>query len=293
MPIRVVPLVDPDRSATSHRLVWLGVGVDGSPVGTAFLRVFTRAGQEHLAELDLRVHPAERRAGVGSALLDAAVAAARADGRRTVIAQPDPGSAGEEFLPARGFRKVLALTHTRLPLAAADTAALTALVERPHPGYRLTSWSGTVPDELLDTFTASRRAMDDMPLEDADYGRQVWDAARVKAAARAVEDRGDVLHTVAAVAESDGSIAGFTELVVPGAGTGDGQHYGTAVLPLHRGHGLGRWMKAESIRQAREQHPELDGLLTDTADSNRPMRSINDALGYVPTHTSLEFQLDL
>ncbi|KIF70171.1 acetyltransferase, partial [Streptomyces sp. AcH 505] len=104
MPIRVVPLVDPDRSATSHRLVWLAVGVDGSPVGTAFLRVFTRAGQEHLAELDLRVHPAERRAGVGSALLDAAVAAARADGRRTVIAQPDPGSAGEEFLPARGFR---------------------------------------------------------------------------------------------------------------------------------------------------------------------------------------------
>lgn len=293
MPIRVVPLTDPDRSATSRRLVWLASGGDGSPVGAAFLRLFSRAGQEHFAELDLRVHPAERRAGVGSVLLDAAVAATREHGRRTVVVRTDAGSAGELFLPARGFREVLALTHTRLALAAADTGALAALVERPHPGYRLTSWYGTVPDGLLDTFTASRRAMDDMPLGEADYGRQVWDADRVRGAARAVEGRGDLLHTVAAVAESDGSIAGFTELVVPGAGTGDGQHYGTAVLPTHRGHGLGRWMKAESIRLAREQHPGLEGLLTDTADSNRPMRSINDALGYVPTHTSLEFQLDV
>jgi hypothetical protein len=43
----------------------------------------------------------------------------------------------------------------------------------------------------------------------------------------------------------------------------------------------------------RESYPELGGLLTDTADSNAPMRGINDALGYVPTHTTYEYQLDL
>ncbi|MFC5032288.1 hypothetical protein ACQFX6_35580 [Streptomyces sp. DSM 41987] len=55
-------------------------------------------------------------------------------------------------------RKVLALTYARLPLERADLAALT---ERPHPGCRLVSWAGTVPDDLAGTFAASRRAMDD------------------------------------------------------------------------------------------------------------------------------------
>jgi hypothetical protein len=52
-------------------------------------------------------------------------------------------------------------------------------------------------------------------------------------------------------------------------------------------------MKAESIRLARRTYPELGGLLTDTADSNAPMLSINDALGYLPTHRAVEYQLDL
>ncbi|MGA4990314.1 GNAT family N-acetyltransferase [Nonomuraea bangladeshensis] len=80
---------------------------------------------------------------------------------------------------------------------------------------------------------------------------------------------------------------------MPGDGRGDAQHYGTGVLPEHRGHGLARWMKAEAIRQARERYPDLEGLLTDTADSNRHMCAVNDALGYLPTHRMLTLQLDL
>ncbi|GGV94946.1 hypothetical protein GCM10015535_61320 [Streptomyces gelaticus] len=161
------------------------------------------------------------------------------------------------------------------------------------PGYRLTSWEGTVPDELAPTFAASRRAMDDMPMDDTDFGTVTWDVDRVRSAAAAVAARGDLLHTVAAVDESDATIVGFTELVVPGDGKGDAQHYGTGVLPEHRGHGLGRWMKARSILRARESHPGLEGLLTDTADSNTHMRRINDEFGYEPTHKSVEYQLDL
>ncbi len=183
--------------------------------------------------------------------------------------------------------------YSRLPLAGTDMTALSALIAQPHPGYRLESWHGTVPDHLAESFVASRHAMDDMPMGATDFGTVAWDLDRVRAAAAAVEKRGDLLHTVVAVDVSDGSIAGFTELVVPGAGTGDGQHYGTGVLPRHRGHGLGRWMKAASVHQARERHPHLGGLLTDTADSNPYMRQINDALGYVPTHAAFEYQLDL
>lgn len=293
MPIHLTALTDPDRGANDYRLAWLASDEAGVPVGSAFLRVFTRAGQDHLAELEIHVHPAERRKGTGSRLLDTAARAAREHGRRCVVAQTEADSPGDLFLRARDLRKVLTLTYTRLPLATVDTALLTAAVGKPHPGYRLESWDGTVPDALAQTFAASRRAMDDMPMDDTDYGTVTWDVDRVRAAAQAIAQRGDVLHTVAAVDESDGSIAGFTELVVPGDGRGDGQHYGTGVLPEHRGHGLARWMKAASILRARERHPALGGLLADTADSNTYMRSINDAFGYEPTHRSLEYQLDL
>lgn len=293
LPIRITALTDPDRGDNDYRLAWLASDDTGVPVGSAFLRVFTREGQDHLAELELQVHPAERRAGTGSRLLDAAVAAAREHGRRSVVAQTEAGSPGDHFLRARGLRKVLTLTYARLSLADLDTGALAAVVARPQPGYRLESWDGTVPEALAATFAASRRAMDDMPMDDTDYGTMTWDTDRVRAVARAVAERGDLLHTVAAVSETDGTIAGFTEVVVPGDGRGDGQHYGTGVLPEHRGHGLARWMKAASILHARAHHPRLGGLLADTADSNAPMRAVNDALGYRPTHRSLEYQLDL
>nr|WP_082534902.1 GNAT family N-acetyltransferase [Nonomuraea pusilla] len=293
---RITPLADPVPGPASHRLAWLAADAAGVPVGSAFLRLFTREGQDHLAELEIAVHPAERRKGVGSELLERAVAEAREQGRRRVVAATAADTPGDAFLAARGFAKVLGLTFARLDLSQAAQAAQAdadAVAARARPGYRLRAWEGVVPDELAETFTASRRAMDDMQVEDADFGVVVWDVERVRAAARAVAERGDLLHTVVAVDESDGSIAGFTELVVPGDGEGDGRHYGTGVLPEHRGRGLARWMKTESVRWARERHPRLSGLLTDTADGNAAMRAVNDSLGYRPTHRELRYQLDL
>ncbi|MFG2132888.1 GNAT family N-acetyltransferase [Streptomyces sp. NPDC048751] len=293
MSLRITPLTDPEAGGASRRLVWLAAGADGAPVGSASLRLFTREGQRHLAELEVAVHGAERRQGVGSRLLEAAVAAARSEGRRSVLVQAEAGSPAGGFLTARGFRRVLTLTYARLPLADADLAAIEKDAQRPCRGYRLTEWDGSVPAELAQSYADSRRAMDDMPMDDTDFGTVVWDVERVVAAAEAVARRGELLHTVAAVDESDGSLVGFSELVVPGDGRGDAQHYGTAVLPEHRGRGLARWMKATSILRARERHPLLAGLLTDTAEGNAPMRAVNDALGYVATHQAMEYQLDL
>ncbi|QKW07866.1 GNAT family N-acetyltransferase [Streptomyces sp. NA04227] len=296
MPIRITPLTDPDRGTSSYRLAWLASDADAIPVGSAFLRLFTTEGQAHRAELDINVHPTERRTRIGSRLFDAAAAAARDNGRRCLAAQAEDGSPGDRFLAAHGFRRVLGLTYAQLTLNKADLTALSAVVDTPHPGYRLESWYGTVPDHLAQSFADSRRAMDDMPMDDADYGTVTWDVARVRAAARTIAERGDLLHTVVAVdtsAPSPNSIVGFTELVVPGDGKGEAQHYGTGVLPEHRGHGLGHWMKAESVLRARHDHPDLGTLITDTADSNTPMRRVNDSLGYEPTHKVLYYELTL
>ncbi|GHE53133.1 GNAT family N-acetyltransferase [Streptomyces capitiformicae] len=66
MPPRITPLAGPDATPAGHRLVLPASGTGGVPLGSAFLRLFTREGQTHLAELDVTVHPAERRQGVGT-----------------------------------------------------------------------------------------------------------------------------------------------------------------------------------------------------------------------------------
>ena len=293
MPVRITALIDPDISPSGHSLVWLASDADSVPVGSAFLRLFTRTGQHHLALLQLNVHPGEQRKDTGLLLLDAALAAARDHSRRRIVTHVGGDSPGERLLAARNFRRVLTLIATRLSLPDSDITALTRLIEEPHPGYRLAAWDGMVPDELAETFVASRHAMNDAPTGGVDFSAVPWDLGRVQAAVAAVEKRGDVLHTVVAIGETDGAIAGFTELAIPGDGKGDAQSYGTAVLPEHRGHGLSRWMIAASIRHARERYPLLDGLRRDMADSNEYMRRVNDSLGYLPTHTTHEYQLDL
>lgn len=151
----------------------------------------------------------------------------------------------------------------------------------------------SLPDELAQSFADARAGMDDAPTGEIAYGEDAWDVERTRYAAQVIVERGEHLDTVAAVDESTGAIAGFTELVVPGDGKGDAQHYGTAVLPAHRGHGLALWMKAEQIRQVRDRFPDLDGLLTDTVSTNAPMQRVNERLGYHPIHTDNRRTLDL
>ncbi|MEV4704419.1 GNAT family N-acetyltransferase [Actinoplanes sp. NPDC049316] len=289
--MHITALRETEPGSSSYRLSWLATAAEGHPLGVAYLRVPTVPGADHRAELDVSVHPAERGHGVGTALFEAAAAAARKLGRRSVTAGPVAG--GSPFLAARGMRPVLNLTFARLAMTDADLARLARLAGEPHPGYRLQSWEGTVAGDLAPSFAASRRAMDDMPMDETDVAAEAWDVDRVRAIAAAIDRRGDVLCTVAAIREDDGSVVGFTELVVPGKGTGDAQHYGTGVLPEHRGRGLARWMKAAAILHVRQAHPDVAGLLTDTADSNVAMRRVNDVLGYVPTHWSVLYQLDL
>ncbi|WP_132157724.1 GNAT family N-acetyltransferase [Kribbella antiqua] len=288
MNIRLTPLTDPDYRPFSRRLAWLAADADGNPVGSAFLRLNSRPTQAHLAELELNVHPAERRRGIGSRLLDAVVGAAREHDVRTLLADVRVDSPGDHFLHHHGFAIGLSLVFARHRLA---DVVLDSVVGP--EGYRLESWVGVVPDELAQTFTDARAGMDDAPQGDIAYGEDVWDVERTRNAAQVIEQRGEVLCTVAAVHEASGAIAGFTELVVPGDGKGDAQHYGTAVLPAHRRRGLALWMKSEQIRQTRQRFPDLDGLLTDTVDTNAPMQRVNAHLGYQPTHRLNRRTLDL
>lgn len=267
---RVVALTEPSPT-------WIAEGPDGRPLGTASLWIPPAGGP---AEVRVRVHPAERRAGVGTRLLHDAF---RYDGITALVSEAvEEGSPGDAFCVATGMRRVLALTYTKLAVEDFD------LAEKAVPGYRLVHWEGAVADGLAETFARSRSAMDDMPMDDIDYRPGRWDVARLHRVAAAVAERGDVLLTTAAVGEN-GEIAGFTEVVISGA---EGQNYGTGVRPEHRGRGLATWLKVAQINLVKKRFPAVGALLADTADSNVAMRRVNETLGYRATHRSFIHQLD-
>ncbi|MGW6686268.1 GNAT family N-acetyltransferase [Streptomyces sp. NPDC054961] len=295
-----VPALDPGQvhaqltqpALGSRRLMWLATGTDGVPIGVAALRVFTSAGQEHLAELELHVDPAHRRLGTGSLLLSAVVAACRAENRRSLIATAAADGPGEAFSGRRGFRRALALSHLVLRLDETDGADLLRIADAKHPGYRLTGWTGTVPDGLAAAFAAAKNAMNDMPVGDLDYGTVAWDADRVRAMAAVVADRGDTLLTVAAVHDS-GSMAGYTEILIPRGAPPRVQQYDTAIVPEHRGHGLGLWVKATMANRLRTEYPAVVEIETDNADDNVHMLAVNHRLGFRSYRRTCELQLDV
>ncbi|MFC9701407.1 GNAT family N-acetyltransferase [Streptomyces sp. NPDC056943] len=270
-----------------RRLRWLAEAADGAVVGVAGLRLFTSSGQSHLAELELHVAPDRRRSGVGSHLLAAVVKAAQDEQRRSLVAAaPGDGPSGA-FCAARGFRRVLALDHLLLDVADADAAEADA----EHPGYELTGWTGTVPDELAEAFAVAKNAMNDMPTGDMDYGSQSWTADRVRAMAEVLADRGDLLLTTAALRK--GEIAGYTEIVIRAGETRRALQYDTVVVPAHRGHGLGLWVKAAMVRRLRAEQPGILEIETDNAQDNTHMLAVNRRLGFRFHRSTHEYQLDL
>ena len=58
--------------------------------------------------------------------------------------------------------------------------------------------------------------------------------------------------------------------------------WGTAVGREHRGHAIGRWIKAANYNKLRELNPVAETIDTWNAGSNQWMLAINDDLGFKP-----------
>src|SRR5918999_1909913 len=166
---------------SSRRLLWTAVDpADGTTVGVACLRLPGEPDGRRPGEIEVRVDPAHRRRGIGTLLLRAAADAVRAAGRPTVVAQAVAGTPAIDFLEARGFECVLVLAGLVLRVDQVDPHWLAGIVAAGPPGYRLVRWTGTVPDELAETFARAKSAMGDTPDGDTGFAPLDWGAERVR-----------------------------------------------------------------------------------------------------------------
>jgi GNAT superfamily N-acetyltransferase len=224
--------------------------------------------------LELRVDPARRRRGLGTALLGRALERCgelEVEALRSVHST----AAGAAFAAAVG-----AVDEQRILESVLDLRAAELPEPDPAEGFRLVTWVGRVPEEHLAAYVVARTAMDDAPAPDGlDFPS--WTAEKVRASEESLEQRDREMRLTVAMT-TDGEIGAFTELRVS-RGSTRGFTDDTGAVAAHRGKGLARAVKLESLRRLRADHPELAVVTTSNAEENAVMRHLNESIGFRPT----------
>ncbi|MEU5152766.1 GNAT family N-acetyltransferase [Glycomyces sp. NPDC021274] len=255
----------------------------------------------HYTEVELAVHPAHRRRGIGSALLDHLLQLARDERRSEIVVTvrnavdggPDRPDTGARFLEKRGFTAALTEVHRSLDLTEADRDAETRLWDESITAaadYEIVSWTGRTPERYLEGLgRIDSQIFAEIPLGDVDLRPRTIDAAYVTAREERAEAQGDIMVRTLAVHKQSGDVAANTLIYVHGEEAHANQAI-TIVDPGHRGHRLGLLTKLANLRQLREHHPGVTTIWAGNADTNANMVAINDQLGFRPVDAVVSYQ---
>lgn len=225
--------------------------------------------------VQVMVRPDARRRGIGSALLERVVDAARAQGVGSFFAHhaDDAGAAFAHHVGAVDDQRDVT-SEVRLREAELPEPSLPE-------GWHLRSWLGAAPEELVESYAHARAAIDDAPapgeMEMAPIDVEWVRRMEATAVARGRESR------VTVAVRDDGLVGSFTDVRVsappcPIATTDD-----TATIAAARGLGLAYAVKVESLRRLRDERPDVDVVRTVNAEQNTAMRAVNTKAGFVPT----------
>ena len=237
-----------------------------------------------LAGIGVNVLPEHRRQGVGTRLLAALIEPLRSSGKTRVIADTiERVPAGEAFARAVGAEGKQEAAVNQLVLAGVDRALLERWVaDGPvrAPDYELVAWDGACPEENLVAFAELIGVMNDAPHGDIERNDFVATPEMVRDRERQMAAAGIEAWTIVARRVSDGALAGLHDVYWNPHQPEHMEVGATGVKAAHRGHALGKWLKATMTLRVLDERPEVTSIRTGNADSNEAMLSINRQMGY-------------
>ena len=292
-----VELRNPGRR---RRLVGFAGVVDGTVVTSGAISL-PQLDNRDTAVVTVDTDPALRRRGHGGEML-AHLEAYGADHGRTMFNAetfyPYDGPAdghghdNADFLTHRGFVFGLGDVHRWLELPV-DPELLDRMIDEAaphHPAYRIRTWSGGVPADLVVSFaTIFASLMTEAPTGEVHREPEAVDVEAFLEEEELRTAQGRVPHTAVAL-DASGDVVAFTMVMTTSHEPGRGYQWGTVVARAHRGHRLGMAVKAANLRAAQQRDPLLHELFTYNAEVNAHMVAINDALGFRPVERLGEFQ---
>ena len=239
-----------------------------------------------------------RRQGLGTKLLGALAEIAEREGKTRLMGNTNEGwPSGPLFAAAAGATSKQANHMNHLPLAEVDRPMLERWVAEAATraaDYELIGWDGDVPDEHMAQWLDLVVVMNTAPLDDLELNDFSITEQEVREREQVLAAMGAEEWTLVARHRATGAWAGFHDVswspsqppyVYVGA---------TGVRPEHRGHALGKWLKAAMTLRILDERPDVTHVRTGNADSNDAMLGINKEMGYRPliAQTTWELPVD-
>jgi GNAT superfamily N-acetyltransferase len=273
----------------------LGGYVDGRLVGVATSYVPLLDNLEK-AWVAVDVDPAEQRKGYGATLLAAITEVVVAEGRTLLMGETKLPFAEREthgyrrFCERHGyeFSNVEVVRWLNLPVADDQIQAWADQAAEKHDGYTLETYVNDVPDELIPSLCVLLGQLGvDAPTGAVDWEEEVITPERFLESRASLLSAGRTMFETLAVTP-DRVVAAQSTMSVPPAGRTDVSQWGTFVHREHRGRRLGLATKAANLRAMQQAHPDMKRVVTQNAETNDYMVSINVLMGFEPVEASTE-----
>jgi mycothiol synthase len=279
------------------RVTWVVRGeADEKLTGVAALHL-PAADNQHLGNLELRVAPKYRRHGIGRSLVAAAATRAKAEQRRVLSGYTwDIVAAGDAFARSIGAADKQVIRRSDLDLGAVDRGLVARWLDVPRAvrdRYELWPVVGAYPTDQYGAIAEVEVVMNTMPHDDLEVEDALidgdWVAQRELQQAQSPGER----WTIFARERTTRRLVGYTQVFFYADWPGHVDQGNTGVHPDHRGHGLGRWLKAAMLERIFAERPESFRIRTNNAFSNAPMLAINNELGFVVTARLTVWEADV
>lgn len=295
----------PDRStmrrfiSTSNPLYqvkrWLLFDSAEAAIASAWISYDTESSPDyesnrHLGQVRISVVPAYRRKKIAARLLQRLNETASLMGKDLLMAEVD-NSLAEGFCTRLQGELVLEEIKHRLRLDDVDWQLVEQWLEKGKTKTRDIEIElfQECPEGDIEEFTrVYTEIINQRPTGDMKR------ALNTTPESRRVEERnlrrgGIEWHTMIS-REASGHISGVTDIMYNPEEPHRVNQYFTGVLAKYRRRGLAKRLKAEMLVAIKRMFPDVEFVTTTTARSNRPMRSVNKQLGFLPHRTVFIYQ---